>query len=114
MKITRVLTYNIDEDYIRNFFDESWWEDKEHIDEDELDYLIDDLRDESYNNEEIIYEEGVKERITQIWQEECDNYRHKTDEEKQKETEEEILEEIQYYKNRIALLEDKIKNMKGE
>ena len=47
-------------------------------------------------------------------QEECDNYHRQTDEEKQKESEKEILEDIQYYKSKIAFLEDRIKSMRGE
>lgn len=114
MKITRILTYNVNEEYVRDFFDEQWWEDNTYIGSDEFEYFIDGLRDESYDDEEIIYDKGVQERIAQIWQEECDNYHHETEEEKQKEIEKEIFEEIQYYKNKIAFLEDRIKNMKGE
>ena len=121
MKITRVLTYNIDENYVRDFFDENWWENSAYVDTDEFDYFIDSLRDESYDGEEIIYDKGVQEKMTQIWQEECDNYHRETTEEEQEETEEKILKDIQYYKDvleyykdKIAFLEDRIKNMKGE
>lgn len=114
MKITRILTYNVDENYIRTFFETNWWEDKICIDSDDFEYLIDCLRDEGYDDEKIIYDKGVQERITQIWQEECDNYHHNVHEEKQEVTEKEILENIQYYKNKIAFLEERIKSMKGE
>ena len=114
MKITRVLTYNVSEDYIHDFYDSNWWEDKVCVDSDDFDYFIDSLRDEGYDDEEIIYDKGVQERIAQIWQKECDNYHRETDEEKQQESEKKILEEIQYYKSKIAFLEDRIKSMKGE
>lgn len=113
MKITRILTYNFDADYVRDFFDDNWWEDNTCIGSDEFEYFIDSLRDEGYDDEEIIYDKGTQERMTQIWQEECDNYHRETNEEKQKEKEKEILEDIQYYKNKIAFLEDRIKSMKG-
>lgn len=114
MKITRILTYNINEDYVRDFYDYNWWEDKVCVGSDEFEYFIDSLRDEGYDDEEIIYEKGTQERITQIWQEECDNYHRETDEEKQQDSIKEILENIQYYKSKIAFLEDRIKSMKGE
>ena len=114
MKITRVLTYNVSEDYVRDFFDVDWWDDNVCIGEEEFECFIDGLRDEGYDDEEIIYDKGVREKIAQIWQEECDNYHRQTDEEKQKESEKEILEDIQYYKSKIAFLEDRIKSMRGE
>ena len=113
MKITRVLTYDVDENYIRNFFDEDWWEDKGMPDETEYDFFIDTVRDEGYDNEEIIHQKGDKERIMEIWQEECDRY-HKEQEERgnSEAKKEQILNELQhyksemeYYKNRIAQLE---------
>lgn len=79
MKITRVLTYNIDENYIRNYFDEDWWEDKGMPDETDYDFFIDSIREDGYDDEEIIHQKGDKERIMQIWQEECDRY-HKEQE----------------------------------
>lgn len=114
MKITRILTYNVSEDYVRDFFDANWWDVSVCVGEEDFECFIDGLRDEGYDDEEIIYEKGAKERITQIWQEECDNYHRQTDEEKQKESEKEILEDIQYYKSKIAFLEDRIKSMRGE
>lgn len=115
MKITRVLTYNIDEDYIRDFFDEDWWEDATEVDEIEYNCLIDTLRDESYDNEEIIVNQNDKERMKQIWQEECDKYHKEQEDPKTKK--EQILNELQhykreveYYKNKIAQLENWLKD----
>lgn len=115
MKITRVLTYNIDENYIRNFFDENWWEDKTTPNETEYDFFIDTLKDEGYDNEEIIHEQGDEERIMQIWQEECDKY-HKKQENSETKKDQIIKElqyyrsEMEYYKNRIAQLEEWLKD----
>ena len=115
MKITRILTYNIDEDYVRDFFDEQWWEDNVYIGTEEFECFIDALRDEGYDDEEIIYDKGVQERMTQIWQEECDNYHKEFKEKNKKIKEKEIIENIEYFKGRIAFYENLLKDMeKGE
>lgn len=114
MKITRILTYNVNEDYVRDFFYANWWEENTYIGSEEFECFIDGLRDDGYDDEEIIYDKGVQEKIAQIWQEECDNYHRETKEENQKEVEKEILEDIQFFKNKIAFLENRLKNMRGE
>lgn len=116
MKITRVLTYDIDENYIRNFYDEDWWEDKTVPSEAEYDFFIDSIRDKDYDDEEIIHQEGDKERIMEIWQEECDRY-HKEQEKDSETKKEQALRELQYYKremeyykSRVAQLEKWLKD----
>jgi septin family protein len=115
MKITRVLTYNISEDYVRDFFDNCWWEDKTEPDEIDYDFFIDGLREEGYDNEEILPDQGTKEKIMQIWQEECDKYHREL--ENPTAIKEQIAEELQhyrsemeYYKNKVAQLEKQLKD----
>ncbi len=110
MKITRVLTYNIDEDYARDYFDEWWWEDKTEPDEIDYDFFIDGLRDNGYDNEEILTEQGTKEKIKQIWQEECDKYHKEHKQTKTDAVKEKILDDIQYHKDMIAQLEKQLKD----
>lgn len=110
MKITRVLTYNIDEDYVRDFFDDCWWKDKTEPDETDYDFFIDGLRGEGYDNEEILPDQSTEEKIKQIWQEECDKYHKEQKQAKVDAIKEKILDDIQYHKDRIAQLEKQLKD----
>ena len=110
MKITRVLTYNIDEDYVRDYFDECWWEDKTEPDETDYDFFLDGLREEGYDNEEILPDQGTKEKIKQIWQEECDKYHKEQKQAKTDAVKEKILDDIQYHKDMIVQLEKQLKD----
>ena len=101
MKIQRVLTYEWEKDEIKNFFESEWWDDVDKISDIEFEALEDDIRENNnYIEEKWIYPDKVKEEITEIWEQER---------QKAKPKKERVLEEIRYYKNELARIQNQIK-----
>lgn len=68
MKIQRVLTYEVSEHKIQNFFDEDWWEYTTEVGEQEFESLEEDLVEGGeYCDEQWIYLGDSKKAIEEIW-----------------------------------------------
>lgn len=107
LKIKRTLTYVLDEQEVREFFDFDYWEDTEEVNDEDFDYFADSLIDRGYEDEEITYIGNTKEQMKKMWEEER-NKAIKELEEDEKDYKDSIRKEIAELENRLEFLKARL------
>lgn len=103
MKIQRVLTYEVSEHKIQNFFDEDWWEYTTEVGEQEFESLEEDLVEEGdYCDEQWIYLGDSKKTIEEIWKKQLAKLSPKVAR---------LKEQLEYFQKELERNQQKIKEL---
>ncbi len=107
MKIQRVITYEVSESMIQNFFDEDWWEVNPAVGREEFEALEDNLaEDDDYCEEQWVYLGDSKKTIEEIWKKQLAKVSPKVT--RLKEQLEYFQKELEYNQKQIKELQEAI------